>query len=158
MARRVMSRKAASAPVIHTSGDRRKISIASNNLCIIICIQTFEKKKASRSIRPLTNGSYYFTHRFSALSDRRELYIIDGLSENSVAEGRIHSTNTHGSTEQVSVVFNLLGAAFASRIRNIDQQRIYAFSTRCACQRKGYVRMVRFSYLELFLHASRKSR
>lgn len=91
MARRVTSGKAASALAIRASNDRGKAGAASNYLYINYLYKYFFKK-TPRSIRSLPNGSRYFTHRFSTLSGRQELYVIDGLSENRVAEGRMHST------------------------------------------------------------------
>jgi TnpA family transposase len=74
---------------------------------------------------------------FSA-SDREAPYVIDGLLENQVPDGRIHSTDTHGFTEQIFCVTHLLGIAFAPRLANLGKHRLYAFSARQTYQKKDY--------------------
>lgn len=56
--------------------------------------------------------------------------MIDGLINNDVVKSAIHSTDTHGYTEIIFAVMHLLGVSFAPRIKNLKDQRLYAFDKR----------------------------
>jgi len=55
--------------------------------------------------------------------------VIDGLLNNSSVKSDIHSTDTHGFTEVIFGLTNLLGFSFAPRIRNFKDQQLYGCKT-----------------------------
>ncbi|MBY0545200.1 MAG: Tn3 family transposase [Gammaproteobacteria bacterium] len=71
-------------------------------------------------------------------SDREAAYVIDGLNNNDVVKTHIHSTDTHGYTELIFSTTHFMDMTFAPRIKNIGDQRIYAFSAKSTYEKKGY--------------------
>lgn len=65
-------------------------------------------------------------------------YVIDGLMHNEVVQSSIHSTDTAGYSEVIFGVCNLLGIAFAPRIKNFKKQQLYSFEKRSKLKAKGY--------------------
>jgi TnpA family transposase len=57
---------------------------------------------------------------------------------NEVPEYQIHSTDTHGYTEQIFAATHLIGVDFAPRIKKVGDQKIYSFSAKRTYQKKGY--------------------
>ena len=70
-------------------------------------------------------------------SEREASYVIDGLLHNEVVKSDIHSTDTHGYTEILFGVMHLLGFTYAPRIKNLNEQRIYAFPNQRRRQYQG---------------------
>jgi hypothetical protein len=60
-------------------------------------------------------------------AEREAAYVMDGLLHNDVVKSDVHSTDTHGYTEILFGVMPLLGFTYAPRIKNLKEQRIYAF-------------------------------
>ena len=67
-------------------------------------------------------------------AEREAAYVMHGLLHNDVVKSDIHSTDTHGYTEILFGVMHLLGFTYAPRIKNLKEQRIYAFPN----QRRQY--------------------
>ena len=63
-------------------------------------------------------------------SDREAPYVLDGLVDNPVTHGHVHSTDTHSFTEQIFGAAHLMGISFAPRLANLHKQRLYGFSAR----------------------------
>lgn len=63
----------------------------------------------------------------SGLRDAHEAadYVIDGLMHNDVVKSDIHSTDTDGYSEVVFDVTQLLGFAFAPRLKNLKTKKEY---------------------------------
>ncbi len=70
------------------------------------------------------------------VSSRESGYVIDGLMHNEVVKSDIHSTDTHGFTELIFGLTNLLGFSFAPRIKNLKAQQLYSLK-----ERKEYLRL-----------------
>jgi len=60
-------------------------------------------------------------------ADRESAYVIDGLMHNDVVKSDIHSTDSHGYTEAVFGLTDLLSFSFAPRIKGIGKQTLYIF-------------------------------
>ena len=70
--------------------------------------------------------------------EREASYVIDGLMHNEIVQSTIHSTDTHGYTEAVFALMNLLGFEFAPRIKSVYKQQLYAFAKNPEYAQKGY--------------------
>lgn len=71
-------------------------------------------------------------------SEREAAYVIDGLLQNDVIKSNIHSTDTHGFTENIFAATHFIDTAFAPRLKDIGGQTIYAFSARQTYENRGY--------------------
>jgi TnpA family transposase len=81
--------------------------------------------------------SLFYSTVFSS-SDREAAYVIDGLMQNDVQENRIHSTDTHGFTEQIFAATHFIDVDFAPRFKQLSSQQTYSFSAKRTYQKKGY--------------------
>ncbi|MEM8563562.1 MAG: Tn3 family transposase [Pseudomonadota bacterium] len=125
-------------PALHTSSDGRKVSVAVDALQANYSFKYFGKDKGVTDYTFIDERQALFYNTVFSASDREAAYVIDGLLDNQVPEGHIHSTDTHGFTEQIFGVTHLMGVSFAPRLANLDSHRLYAFSSRRTCQKKGY--------------------
>lgn len=126
-------------PVIHSSSDGRKINVAVDCLHANHSFKYFGKDKGVTIYTFIDERQSLFYNTVFSSSDREAPYVIDGLMENPVpAEGQVHSTDTHGFTEQIFAATHFLGVAFAPRLKNLGRQRIYGFSAKKTYHKKGY--------------------
>jgi TnpA family transposase len=127
------------ADVIHSSSDGRKVNVAVDCLHANRSFKYFGNDKGVTIYTFIDETQSLFHSSVFSSSDREAPYVIDGLMANPVSEQkRIHSTDTHGYTEQIFAVSHFLGVAFAPRIKNIGAQRLYSFSARKTYYKKGY--------------------
>lgn len=67
-----------------------------------------------------------FNTKVISCSPREALYVLDGLLENnSILQPKAHTTDTHGYTEIIFALCNLLGFYFMPRIRDLKKQQLY---------------------------------
>jgi TnpA family transposase len=67
-----------------------------------------------------------FASRVISCSPREALYVLDGLLENdTVLAPRAHTTDSHGSTEQVFALCYLLGISFMPRLADLGDIQLY---------------------------------
>ncbi len=125
-------------PLIHSSSDGRKMTVAVDSMHSSYSYKYFGQEKGVTDYT-FIDERQALTHAlvFSS-SDREAAYVLDGLVDNPVTHGLVHSTDTHGFTEQIFGAANLMGISFAPRIANLHQQRLYGFSTRRTYQKMGY--------------------
>jgi len=126
-------------PSIHSSSDGRKMQVAVDSVHASYSYKYFGQEKGVTDYT-FIDERQALTHAlvFSS-SDREAPYVLDGLVDNPVAHGMVHSTDTHGFTEQIFGAANLMGISFAPRIANIHRQQLYSFSARRTYQNLGYV-------------------
>lgn len=126
-------------PVIHSSSDGRKINVAVDCLHANHSFKYFGKDKGVTIYTFIDERQSLFHNTVFSSSDREAPYVIDGLMENPVpVEGQVHSTDTHGFTEQIFAATHFLGVGFAPRLKNLCRQRIYGFSAKKTYRKKGY--------------------
>ncbi len=66
---------------------------------------------------------------------RDATHTLDGILDNqTVLPIEQHTTDTHGYTEMIFGVYDLLGLRFAPRIRDLDRQRLYQHGSRSAVE------------------------
>jgi len=67
-----------------------------------------------------------FNTKVISCSPREALYVLDGLLENNtILQPKAHTTDTHGYTEIIFALCNLLGFYFMPRIRDLKKQQLY---------------------------------
>jgi len=67
-----------------------------------------------------------FASRVISCAPREALYVLDGLLENdTVLAPRAHTTDSHGSTEQVFALCYLLGISFMPRLADLGDVQLY---------------------------------
>jgi TnpA family transposase len=125
-------------PALHSSSDGRKITVAVDCLHANYSFKYFGKDKGVTDYTFIDERQALFHNTLFSASDREAPYVIDGLLDNQVPRGHVHSTDTHGFTEQIFCTTHLMGIAFAPRLANLGKHRLYAFSSRKSFQRKGY--------------------
>lgn len=128
---------------LHTASDGQKITIRTTP-------STHHTIDASRSFKYFGKDkgvtSYGFIDQraippYSSIfspSDREAIYVLDGLLYNEVNHSIKHSTDTHGFSEALFGLMNLLDFEFMPRIAKLHKQTLYAFEKIASYQNKGY--------------------
>jgi TnpA family transposase len=123
---------------LHTGSDGRKINVAVSSLFASYSFKYFGKGKGVSIYTFLDERHLLFYSTVISASEREAAYVIDGLLQNEVIKSTIHSTDTHGFMETIFAASHLIGTAFAPRIKNIGDQKIYGFSTKETYEKRGY--------------------
>jgi len=113
---------------LRTSSDGQKIPTVSEDT-----IFASNSKKYYRKKRGVV--SYSFTDErcipyYNMVIDpytREAPFVVDGLLHNEVIKSTIHTTDTHGYTEAVFGLLDLLGFGFSPNIAKMLRQHIYTF-------------------------------
>lgn len=111
-----------------TSSDGQKIEMASEQT--IDAAYSYKHTGKSKGVTAYSFIDERFIPFYSTIistAEREGIYVIDGLSHNEVIRSTTHSTDTHGYTEAVFALTDLLGFGFAPRIAKLYKQNIYAF-------------------------------
>ena len=80
----------------------------------------------------------FFHSQVINVNERESGYVIDGLMHNNTVKSDIHSTDTHGFTEVMFGLTNLLGFSFAPRIKNFKDQQLYGCNSPKVYHSLGY--------------------
>ena len=72
------------------------------------------------------------------VNERESGYVIDGLLHNETVRSDLHSTDTHGFSEVIFGLTNLLGFSFGPRIKNFKDQQLYGFNAPKSYRELGY--------------------
>ncbi len=123
---------------IHSSSDGRKVNVAVDSLIASASYKYHGKDKGVSIYTFIDERQALFHSLVMSSTERDAPYVIDGLIHNEVIQTNIHSTDTHGFTETIFATTHFLGIAFAPRIKNIGNQRMYAFSSRKIYKKRGY--------------------
>ncbi|MBY0461977.1 MAG: Tn3 family transposase [Alphaproteobacteria bacterium] len=123
---------------LHTSSDGRKVNVAVDSLIASYSYKYFGKGKGVTIYLFLDERQLLFHSTVISSSEREAAYVIDGLLQNEVIKSNIHSTDTHGFTETVFAATHFIGTAFAPRLKNISDQKIYAFSDKKTYEARDY--------------------
>lgn len=123
---------------LHTGSDGRKVNVSVDSLHANYSYKYFGKGKGVSVYTFLDERQLLFYSTFISASEREAAYVIDGLQKNEVVKSTIHSTDSHGFTETVFAVSPFVNTAFAPRIKNIGDQKIYSFVARQTYEKKGY--------------------
>lgn len=123
---------------LHTSSDGRKVNVSADSLVASYSYKYFGKGKGVTIYLFLDERQLLFHSVVISSSEREAAYVIDGLLQNEVIKSNIHSTDTHGFTETIFAATHFINTAFAPRLKNIGDQKIYAFSDKKTYEARGY--------------------
>lgn len=127
---------------LRTSSDGQKIkTISEDTIFASYSTKYFDKRKGVVSYSFVDER---YIPYYSDIIDpfvREAPFVIDGLLHNEVIKSTIHVTDTHGYTEAVFGLLDLLGFGFRPNIAKMLDQHIYTFKDASIAQykQKGYV-------------------
>lgn len=128
-----------SPTAVHSSSDGRKVAVAAESIHSAYSYKYFGQGQGVTDYSFVDEQQSFFHSRVFTASDRDAPYVLDGLVDNTGPATRIHSTDTHGFTEQIFGVSHLLGVTFAPRLAKPHRLLLYGFSTRRTHEKLGYV-------------------
>ena len=114
----------------HTSSDGQKYNLSSsiNSTNAGYSFKYFGTNKGVVDYKFIDESHRLFHSQVINVNERESGYVIDGLLNNNAVKSDIHSTDTHGFTEIIFGLTNLLGFSFAPRIKNFKKQQLYSFN------------------------------
>lgn len=101
----------------HTSSDGRKVNVAVDSLLSNYSFKYFGRDKGVSMYTFIDESQALFYSTVFSSSDREAAYVIDGLMNNDVQQKSIHSTDTHGFTEQIFAATHFMDVDFAPRFK-----------------------------------------
>jgi len=115
----------------HTSSDGQKYNISSsiNSTNAGYSFKYFGTNKGVVDYKFIDESHRLFHSQVINVNERESGYVIDGLLNNNAVKSDIHSTDTHGFTEIIFGLTNLLGFSFAPRIKNFKDQQLYSYNS-----------------------------
>ena len=126
---------------LRTSSDGQKIKVISKDtIFAAFSKKYFDKGKGVVSYGFVDERLIPF---YSTIADpylREAPFVIDGLLHNQTIKSTVHVTDTHGYTEAVFGLMDLLGFGFCPNIAKMTAQRIYTFKQHPIAEykQKGY--------------------
>jgi TnpA family transposase len=120
----------ANQDINHTSSDGQKYNISSSidSTNAGYSFKYFGTDKGVVAYTFIDESHRLFHSKVINVNERESGYVIDGLLNNNTLKSDIHSTDTHGFTEIIFGLTNLLGFSFAPRIKNFKDQQLYGFN------------------------------
>jgi len=115
----------------HTSSDGQKYNIKSNidSTNAGYSFKYFGTDKGVVAYTFIDESHRLFHSTVINVNERESGYVIDGLLHNEMVNSDIHRTDTHGFSEVIFGLTDLLGFSFAPRIKNFKDQQLYGFNT-----------------------------
>ena len=123
---------------LHTSSDGQKFGVKGNSIHSAYSYKYFKKGRGVSAYSFTDERQFQYWGTIFSPVEREATYVIDGLIHNDVIKSTIHSTDTHGYTEAVFALTNLLGFEFAPRIARLYKQQLYAFAKNAKYLEDGY--------------------
>jgi TnpA family transposase len=123
---------------LYTSSDGQKYSVSVDSLN---ARPSFKYGGNNHVVAPYNFiDSRHLSYHSQVLSatEREAHYVIDGLLKNDVIKTDMHVTDTHGYTEVVCAVAELLGFNFAPRIKNVLKLQLYSTRAKRSYSSKNY--------------------
>jgi TnpA family transposase len=124
----------------HTSSDGQKFNIkpSVDSTNAGYSFKYFGTAKGMSVYTFIDESHRLFHSQVINVNERESGYVIDGLLYNEEVKSDIHSTDTHGFSEVIFGLTNLLGFSFAPRIKNFKDQQLYCFNSTKSYQNLGY--------------------
>ena len=115
----------------HTSSDGQKYTMSTNidSTNAGYSSKYFGANKGVVAYTFIDESHRLFHSQVINVSQRESGYVIDGLLDNETVKSSIHSSDTHGYTEIIFGLTDILGFNFGPRIKNFKNQYLYAFNT-----------------------------
>jgi len=124
--------------LLHTSGDGKKVTVNADSLNANYSFK-YSGNSQGASVYTFIDERQVLFHSLVISSAEREAnFVIDGLLCNEEIKADIFSTDTHGFTEIIFAVIELLGISFAPRIKKPQEQWLYSFQEKKNYTNKGY--------------------
>lgn len=123
---------------IHTSSDGQKFLVKPDSLNSNYSFKYFGKERGVSIYTFIDQKGAIFHSSVINSANRESTFVLDGLLNNVEIDSSIHSTDTHGYTEIVFGMMDLLDINFAPRIKNIGKQSLYSFHKKSYYEEKGY--------------------
>jgi len=123
---------------LHTSSDGQRFGVKGNSIHSAYSYKAFKKGRTATAYIFIDERQLLWYSTVINSFEREAAYVIDGLMHNETVKSTIHSTDTHGYTEAVFALMNLLGFEFAPRIAKVYKQQLYAFAKNGEYTQKGY--------------------
>lgn len=124
---------------LHTSSDGQKIGVASNTtIDAHYSFKYFGSGKGVTSYAFIDERFIPFYSTVINTTEREAIYVVDGLLHNEAIRSTTHSTDTHGYTEAVFGLMDILGFGFAPRIAKLHRQQLYSFEKIASYKEKAY--------------------
>jgi hypothetical protein len=117
------------------SSDGQKYDVTVPSLHAAHCPKYFGTGKGVSVYSFIDEKDRLFYSTVISVSERESGYLPDGLFHNQDTKSDTHSTDTHGYSETVFGICNLLDVQFAPRIKNYQEQLLYTFKEK---SRKSY--------------------
>jgi TnpA family transposase len=114
---------------LHTSSDGSRWTVSRENILSKHSFKYFGLNKGININTHVDERHLPFYSKVISTSEREAASVLDGLLHNDHIRSEIHSTDTHGYTEALFAIMNLLGFKFAPRIKSIKDQRLYSFDS-----------------------------
>jgi hypothetical protein len=124
--------------LLHGSGDAKKVVVSADSLNANFSFKYYGNSKGASVYSFIDERHVLFHSLVFSSSDREAGYVVDGLLCNEEIKVDIFSTDTHGYSEIIFAVTELLGISFAPRIKKSQEQLLYAFETKQSYNKKGY--------------------
>jgi len=121
-----------------TSSDGQKFDMDGDSLNANYSFKYFGQKKGVSVYSFIDERHLLFYSTVINAAEREVAYVLDGLMHNDVIQSDIHSTDTHGYSEMIFAVTQLLGFEYAPRIKNLKDQHIYSFRNKKEYEELGY--------------------
>jgi len=113
---------------LRTSSDGQKIKVISENtIYATYSTKYFNKGKGVAAYSFVDERYIPFYSVVIDASIREATYVLDGLLHNDAIKSTIHTTDTHGFTEALFGVMDLLGFGFSPNIAKLYDQTLYSF-------------------------------
>lgn len=106
---------------LHTSSDGQKFGVKGNSIHSAYCYKYFKKGRGATAYSFIDERQLLWHSTVIDSFEREATYVIDGLMHNETIQSTIHSTDTHGYTEAVFALMNLLGFDFAKNIEYTEK-------------------------------------
>ena len=123
---------------LHTSSDGQKFGVKGNSVHSAYSYKYFKKGRGVTVYSHTDERQFQPYSTVISPAEREATYVVDGLIHNEVIKSTIHSTDTHGYTEAVFALTDLLGFEFAPRIARLYKQQLYAFAKNAIYAKDGY--------------------
>lgn len=123
---------------LHTSSDGRKVGISVDSLNANSSFKYFGSGIGCSLYTFIDEVNRLFYSTSISSSEREAAYVVDGLLHNLSIKSSIHSTDTHGYSEAVFAILNMIGTYFAPRIKNLKKSTLYSFESRSIYEEKKY--------------------
>ena len=122
---------------IHTSSDGQKFGVKPESLNSNYSFKYFGKERGLTIYTFIDQRGSIFSTIVMSPASREATEVLDGLFSNEVVS-TMHSTDTHGYTEVIFGMMDLLNINFAPRIKNIGKQTLYSFKNRKSYEKTNY--------------------